>query len=192
MIDVLDYKHVDSVKHLFYDNAKFMSSKEAFREHGNRTEEKVRKFHYDYFCDYYLNGNGDGYAIGFVQDNRVEAFMTYQADKEEPSWFLTLIRASGKGEQHLPLCLDFAVRHHESEKRLKFYSCMNARYAAKPTMRKLLFSEDVNKRYDYFDEYITKAHEKCAHPKHFKLLYQHFTYPVDTVVRCTYMKREYR
>lgn len=190
MIDVLDYKHVDSVKHLFYDNAKFMSSKEAFREVGNRTEEKVRKFHYDYFCEHYLLG--EGYSIGFLQDDKVEALIGYDIDKFEPSWFFTLFRASGKGAHHLPWCLDLAISHNELEKRLKFYSCMNAKHAGKKNIRKFLFSDDVNQRYDYFDEYIVKANESCHHAKHYEHLYMRHTYPVDTVVRCTYLKQEYR
>lgn len=168
-----------------------MSSKEAFREVNNRTEEKVRKFHYEYFCDHYLRGF-DGYSIGFIQDDKVEALIGYEIDKEEPSWFLTLFRASGKGERHLPWCLDLACSHNEMEKRLKFYSCMNAKHAGKTNIRKFLFSEDVNQRYDYFDEYIVKANEKCPHNKHYELLYMRYTYPVDTVVRCTYLKQEYR
>jgi hypothetical protein len=193
MIQELNESHIDGVKHLFYENKKVMSSTKAFEPVGNRTEEKVRKYHYNFFCNHYLNNiEGDNsISYGWVTD-KVESLIAFDLPMFEPTWYFTMFRGSGDGNVHIPELFERAVRFNESIGRYKFYSCFNAKHAKKTHIRKFVFSDYVNERYDYFDDYIVPAYQKCRYDIHDKYLFFGYTYPIDVVVRCTFLKQEYR
>jgi hypothetical protein len=69
---------------------------------------------------------------------------------------------------------------------------MNAKHANKESWRKLFFSEDARTRYDYFDEYLVPAQHKVIYKAHFELLYNRTLPQVDTITRCTFLKKEFR
>lgn len=59
-------------------------------------------------------------------------------------------------------------------------------------MRRLGFSKEARERYDYFDEYIVDANHKSFYLSHWEILFKRCLIPAPTVIRCTFLKREYR
>jgi hypothetical protein len=58
--------------------------------------------------------------------------------------------------------------------------------------RRLAFSPEANERYDYFDEYYVEEKHQCKFNLSWQILYNRTLVPVDTVVRCTFLKQKYR
>jgi len=66
----------------------------------------------------------------------------------------------------------------------------NATYAR--VFRKLAFSKLNKERYGAFDEFTVAAKEKCLYTLPWQILFNRTLLPVDTIVRCTFLKQEYR
>ena len=67
---------------------------------------------------------------------------------------------------------------------------MNSKHAK--FMRKLGFSDVARERYDYFDEYVISPKQKTFYSDHWEILYGRRLLLVNTIVRCTFLKKEYR
>ena len=80
--------------------------------------------------------------------------------------------------------------YNESRNRFKFYSMFPLKYDK--VYRRLAFSKKTSSRYDAYNEFYVKAREKCIYTLPWQILYNRTLVPVDTVVRCTYLKPEHR
>ena len=180
----LNSSHKNSAEYLFYMNDKFMGLK------MNYLNDNQRELQYRYFCDSYLSDLTVYHAYGIVEENEVKAYISFYESVEEPSWYFTTFRSDGEVDPR-PL-FDMVLKHNEEKGRYKFYSIMNAKHANKESWRKLFFSEDARTRYDYFDEYLVPAQHKVIYGAHFELLYNRTLPQVDTITRCTFLKKEFR
>lgn len=190
MIIKLDHSHSADVKYLFYASTKFMSSRESYKEVGNRTEEKVKAYHYKQFCEYYLQEND---AYGYIEDGIIKALIGYSAPAAESYWNFGIMRSNGNGRIYIPKLLDKIIQVNESTHRYDFYSSVNAMYALhSKNIRGLVFSEWANERYEVIKEYFVPKNSECPNPKHKKELFFNWTYPIDIVVKHTSLKEKYR
>lgn len=177
----LNKQHTDMVEHLFFENNKFMEDKIDY---------ETRFIHHQQFCESYLNDLPNHHAYGIIKDDLVTAYISFYESIEEPSWYCTMIRSDN--ETNIKDLLDAAIKHNEERNRYKFYTLMNARHRNNEYMRRFIFSDWAKERYDYFDEYVIRKHNKSTFNHHFEILFNRSLLPVDSVVRCTFLKKEYR
>ncbi len=182
----LTQDHKEAIKDLFSTKQNYMGSSNFENEGPN-----FRTRLYEIFCDTYLSDLKNYHAFGFYNEetNKVDALISFYESVNDASWYLTSGRSAGK---HLLLkdILDSIMDYNEANGRLKFFTVMNSRQAR--LMRKLGFSKRNAERYDYFDEYTVDSKEKPFYSDHWEILFRRRLLPVKAVVRCTFLKKEYR
>jgi hypothetical protein len=147
------------------------------------------KLLYDIFCSNYLTDLNNFHAYGYLEDGKVKALISFYESTEEPSWFYTIYRSSGDNNL-LRLVLDEVIKHNEERGRLKFYTLTHATHTK--LLRRFHWSKYNNERYGYFDEFLVPAKNKCFYVNPWELLFKRFLVPEDSIVRCNYLKQEYR
>jgi hypothetical protein len=180
----LTQDHKEAIKHLFRKNHKYMGSSDF---EGPNFQTRL----YEIFCDTYLSDLNNYHAFGFynAETDKIDALISFYESVNEPSWYLTSGRSMGNNLL-LKDILDAIMDYNEANGRLKFFTVMNSRQAR--LMRKLGFSVRNAERYDYFDEYIVKPQQKAFYSDHWEIIFRRRLLPVETVVRCTFLKKEYR
>lgn len=185
-IEQLNATHREAVKQLF------TSKKHMGLDHrANYFVEPDAEFLqilYDNFCDTYLSGLKNFKAFGAIENDAVTAMIAFYESVETPDWYWTQIRS--KNRKAIPMVLDEVAAYNEKNGRLKFYSLFNSKYAK--TYRKLAFSKTMNERYGFFDEFIVPEKAKCFYLVPWQVLFNRVLVPAETLVRCTYLKQEYR
>ena len=179
--------HVEQVKDLF-TNKKYMGlamTNEAF----SLEDTTFNKLTYDIFCSNYLSDLQNFHAYGYVEDNTVKSLISFYESIEEPAWYYTVYRSSGNNELLRPV-LDAVINHNEERDRLKFYTLVNQKHSR--LLRRFHWSKYNDERYGYFDEYIVPTKNKCYYTNAWELLYKRMLLPEDSIVRCNYLKQEYR
>jgi hypothetical protein len=152
--------------------------------------EKHVEFYHESFCCSYLSGLKNYKAIGyFNDDNNILGLISLYQSPDEPSWYGTQIRSIG-GKQTVRMLLDHAIDLNEKDGRLKFYTLWSRKQTK--YLRRFAFSNYNNARYDYFDEYFVPTKNKCFYTNHWHILFNRVLLPIDVVVRCTFLKQQYR
>lgn len=184
----LDQSHRQSSENLFKSN-KYMGV--TFDQKGWAADAAAyNQLTYKIFCDTYLSGLKNFHAYGAINDaGEVEAFISIYEAVDEAAWYYTVHRNIGE-TNHIPAILDKIIEIQEQAGRLKFYSLMTGRHSK--AMRKFIYSDYNNERYGYIDEYTVPAKCKCVYTNAWEILFKRFLIPVDTIVRCSYLKQEYR
>jgi hypothetical protein len=185
----LDSSHKEAVKGLF-DTKKYMGvdvNDTSFNRGGDG--EKFNEVLYNIFCSNYLSDLNNFHAYGYLEDGQVKALISFYESNEEPSWFYTIYRSSGDNNL-LRLVLDEVIKHNEERGRLKFYTLTHATHTK--LLRRFHWSKYNNERYGYFDEFLVPAKNKCLYVNPWELLFKRFLVPEDSIVRCNYLKQEYR
>jgi hypothetical protein len=118
----------------------------------------------------------------------VTAMFSFYESVDSPDWYATQIRSLDSTS--IPFVLDKVIEHNEANGRLKFFSLFNERY--RKAFRKFAFSDYNDARYASFDEFIVPAKTKCIYSLPWSILFNRTLLPVDSVVRCSYLKKEYR
>lgn len=184
----LDTSHAESLKHLFESDRYMGTQLSEFGFALNSDVAKNRLF--NIFCSNYLSGlNSNFHAYGYEHAGVITALISFYESVEEPAWYYTLYRASGESG-HLSAVLDTVIDHNEANGRLKFYTLVNSKHSK--LLRRFHWSAKNNERYGYVDEYVVPAKTKCYYVNAWELLFKRVLLPVDTVVRCNYLKQEYR
>ena len=147
------------------------------------------KLLYDIFCSNYLSDLNNFHAYGYLEDGVVKALISFYESVEEPAWYYTIYRSSGNNNL-LREVLDAVIEHNESRGRLKFYTLTNSSHTR--LLRRFHWSKYNDERYGYFDEFLVPAKHKCFYVNPWELLYKRFLVPEDSIVRCNYLKQEYR
>ena len=147
------------------------------------------KLTYDIFCSNYLSDLQNFHAYGYVEDDTVKSLISFYESIEEPAWYYTVYRSSGNNEL-LRSVLDEVIKHNEDRHRLKFYTLVNQKHSR--LLRRFHWSKYNDERYGYFDEYIVPIKNKCYYTNAWELLYKRMLLPEDSIVRCNYLKQEYR
>jgi len=185
----LDSSHKEAVKGLF-DTKNYMGvdvTDTSFNSNGDG--DTFNKVLYDIFCSTYLSDLNNFHAYGYLEDGVVKSLISFYESVDEPSWFLTIYRSSGN-KYFLQDVLDAVIEYNENNGRLKFYSLSHSNHTK--VLRKFLWSKYNNERYGYFDEFLVPAKNKCFYTNPWELLFKRFLVPKDSIVRCTYLKQEYR
>lgn len=180
--------HINKIKHLF-EIPKFMGI-DINQESFSTFDSSFSEFYHQVFVETYLDNlqNYHAYGIEDKEKNILGIISFYESD-DDASWYGTGIRSTGN-KQIVRLLLDAAIEHNEKNNRLKFYTLWSSKHIR--LLRKFAFSTKTNKRYDYFDEYIVNARNQCKFTLPWQILFNRTLLPVDTVVRCTFLKQQYR
>ena len=141
-------------------------------------------FSVDSFCDVYLNNRESFHAYGHLNESgSLTSLISFYESDSEPSWYYTF---GFTINDHLAEVLDEVIAHNENAGRLKFYTKINNRN------RGLNWSIDNDKRYSFIDEYIVPSHGICFYHHHNQVLFFDKMIPGQLVVRCNFLKQEYR
>ena len=185
----LDSSHALAIRELFY-NKKYMGVDVNAPEFNSANhDENFNTLLYDIFCSNYLGDLKNFHAYGYVENNEVKALISFYESTDEPSWFYTIYRSSGDNNL-LREVLDAVIKHNEDRGRLKFYTLTHSRHTR--LLRRFHWSKYNDERYGYFDEFMVPAKNKCFYTNPWELLYKRFLVPEDSIVRCNYLKQEYR
>ena len=184
----LDSSHILDIRRLF-EKKKYMGA----MVHSNyfvATDQDYVEYYHTAFSDTYLSDLNSYHAYGAIDDGGIfQGLIGFYESSEDASWYGTHIKNSGD-KKVAQLLLDTAIKHNEERGRLKFYTLWSAKHAK--LLRRFTFSEWANERYDYFDEYIVPLKHQCKYNLHWQILYNRTLIPIDTVVRCTFLKNIYR
>lgn len=181
--------HASEIKHLF-KKPKFMSVS-ASNNYFVSPDVEFSETYFKAFESSYLTGLTNYHAYGAKDDNGVfVGVLAFYESIDDASWYWNTIRTNGNNKDAIRLLLDAAITHNEIKGRYKFYSMFPKKYTK--VYRRLAFSKDANERYDYFDEYFVPAKHQCLFTLPWQILYTRNLLPVDTIVRCTFLKQKYR
>jgi hypothetical protein len=185
----LNSTHTNAVKNLF-TTKKYMGidvNSSGYMLDGDLT---LNKLLYDVFCSNYLTDLDNFHAFGHIgEDGEVNALISFYESIEEPAWYYTIYRSSGNNNL-LRAVLDEVIKYNENNGRLKFYTLTNSNHTK--LLRRFHWSAYNNERYGYFDEFLVPAKTKCFYVNPWELLFKRFLILEDTIVRCNYLKQEYR
>jgi hypothetical protein len=180
-----------SVRELFLDD-RYMGKNninefylKPYEQHDQNTQ------YYHNFVNAYLSDLTGYHALGAWVDNKLVALISSYQSIDEPSWFYTQIKSNKDCKLHyVHQMTDRMIEFQESTGRLKFYSLWHQRYMR--SMRRFALSTHSQQRYDYFDEYYVPARHRCLYTHHWQILFNRVLLPVDTVVRCSFLRQKYR
>jgi hypothetical protein len=131
------------------------------------------------------------HAYGAINDDGVvQCYIGFYESIDDASWYWNQVRTTGNGTDLIKHCLDAVIKHNEEKGRLKFYSMFPAKYTK--VYRRLAFSTHNSERYDSFDEYTVEPNNQCIYTMPWQILYNRTLAPVETVVRCSFLKQQYR
>jgi len=184
----LNNSHIEDLCPLF-ENQQYMGV--SLENKNFFGKEKLPEF-YDHFCNSYLGACQTYHAYGVWDDekNKLQCVMSFYESVDEAAWYGTLVRSLGEDFKSLHMCLDTLIKYNEENGRLKFYIMVPERY--NNIYRRFLMSPWAKERYDSVDEFYVKAKEQCKYTSPWHFLYSRLLNPTDTVVKCLYLKREYR
>ena len=190
MIVKLTSDHALKIKQLFYKSPNYMgvSIKDQFNLDIDITfEEKL----YEIFCDTYLSDLEAFHAYGYVnqETGMVDALISYYESDTDPSWYFTIYRSTGNNSL-LKDILDTVLQVNESNGRFKFFSLVSSKHAR--LLRKFLWSSYSSERYEWVDECVIPANTKPFFSHHWEMLFKRTLLPIDTTVRCTFLKQQHR
>lgn len=185
----LTNEHIDAIKPLFMV-PKFMGV-ETESNYFVGPNLKFDEFYHEAFSETYLSGLKSYHAYGAYDDNNnIIGLMGFYESTDDSSWYWNTIRTLGDNKSAIRALLDKVMEYNESNGRYKFYSMFPKKYAN--VYRRLAFSPEASERYDYFDEYYVEAKHQCKFNFVWQILYNRTLVPVDTIVRCTFLKQKYR
>lgn len=178
--------HTDAVRPLF-EKEKYMGINAETKTFLQDDTPFADLFH-EAFVTTYLTDLKNYHAYGAIENGIVQAYIGFYESTDDAAWYWNHIRSFGNNM--IKPVLDRVIQHNEEHNRLKFYSMFPTRYTK--VYRRLAFSEYNSTRYDYFDEFMVSEKNQCQFTLPWQILYNRTLVPVDTVVRCTFLKQEYR
>lgn len=185
----LSSEYSDNIRHLF-TYPKFMGVSPSSNYFVENKDVFSDLYHMN-FASTYLSDLKTYHAYGVQEDDgSISSLLGFYESPDDSSWYWNIVRTTGNNKDGIRALLDKAIEHNESNGRLKFYSMFPKRYTE--VYRRLAFSSTANERYDYFDEYYVEAKHQCQFNLSWQILYNRTLLPVDTVVRCTFLKQQYR
>lgn len=183
----LNESHIEAVRPLF-THKKYMGvsiTDPAFY----MKDSSINQVTYDIFCNNYLSNLKNFHAYGYYEDNVVKALISFYESIDEPAWYYTIYRSLGNNNL-LRDVLDRVIDHNEYNGRLKFYTLTHEKHTK--LLRRFHWSKYNNERYGYFDEYFVPAKAKVYYTNAWELLYKRMLVPEKSIVRCNFLKQEYR
>jgi hypothetical protein len=152
---------------------------------------QVEQVLYDNFCYTYLSERRNHHAFGYLDENGdITTALGFYEGIDDASWYWNQIRTTGDNASEIKQVLDEAIKFNEARGRLKFYSMFPLKY--RKVYRRLAFSKWASERYDSFDEFYVPAKHQCKFTLPWQIMFNRTLVPTDSIVRCTYLKQEYR
>jgi hypothetical protein len=186
-IEKLNNSHIEALRPIF-TKGRYMGT-DLSTNHFMESDAEFLTIAYNAFCDTYLSDLSSYHAYGSIEDNIVTSYVSFHESSDTPDWYGTQFRCiTGKG--NLQYVLDAVIKHNEANGRMKFFSLFNKKYTK--GIRKFMFSDWANNRYDSFDEFIIPPRTRCVYQTHWQVLFNRTLVPVESIIRCTYLKPEYR
>jgi hypothetical protein len=183
----LNKDDVAELKTLFYTQ-KYMGSK--IENTDFFMKDHIVDLYHAGFCSTYLTGLKNYHAFGYFDDDgKIQGAISCYQSPDEPCWYGTNIRSASNKQISREL-LDHMIKFNEEQGRLKFYTLWNAKHAK--LLRRFTFSKWADERYDYYDEMIIPAKHKCLYTTYWQVLFNRVLLPHDTIIRCTFLKQQYR
>jgi hypothetical protein len=185
----LNHTHVDAVLPLFYIH-KYMGVSAHSNYFVDTQKDTFEELYHRAFKETYLTGLTSYKSLGMFDDEgNIKSLIAFYISPDEPAWYGTQIR-SLKDKNYVAPLLDAAMAYNEKEGRCKFYTLWSNKHSK--VLRRFAFSKEANERYDYFDECKIPAKTKAIYTNHWHILFNRILIPTDSIVRCTFLKREYR
>lgn len=185
----LNQSHFEKTEHLF-QNKNFMGTDIQENYFVPTDRNPMGAIYHRAFHQTYLTGLTRYKALGLEdEEGNILGYISFYLSPNEPVWYGTMIR-SAHNKEYVRKLLDAAIEYNENLGRYRFYTLWSAKQAK--LLRRFAFSGDTNQRYDYLDECVIPAKTKCLYQNFWTILFSRILLPTDTVVRCTYLKREYR
>lgn len=184
----LTSEHKDLIKPLF-GYSKFMGV-DVNNNYFVGADLKFQEFYHESFADTYLTGLSNYHAYGVTVNDEIKVMIGFYESTDDASWYWNQVRSDNTNPELIKHCLDAVIEHNESRGRLKFFSMFPAKYTK--VYRRLAFSKYNSERYDSFDEYVVPTKNQCLYTMPWQILFNRTLAPVDTVVRCTFLKQQYR
>ena len=185
----LNESHILAVRPLF-ENTKYMGAFLKTTYFIPNHVNPVDHYHTSFYTTY-LSDLKNYHAYGAMNDEgNIVAVLSFYESIDDASWYWNHIRTVGNNADAIKLILDRVIEHNEDNGRFKFYSLFPKNYIS--TYRRLAFSKYNSERYDYFDEFSVDEKHQCTFTLPWQILYTRTLVPVDTVVRCTFLKQKYR
>lgn len=188
MIEKLNFSHKDKVKHLFKTNNYMGVEKKEFT---SSFVDDINDKTYTIFCDNYLSDLSSFHAYGYIntETGNVDGLISYYESEDDPSWYYTIYRSSGNNLV-LKEILDKVIEVNEALGRYKFFTLVNSKHSK--LLRKFTWSKYNDNRYGWFNECVVPSHTRPYYAHHWEFLFKRTLLPVDTIIRCNYLKQEYR
>ena len=185
----LNNTHLGQIRHLFYSN-KFMGTDNT-NVHVQDGFNEVTEMHLNTFAAAYLSDSTNYHVYGVLNDNQqINSILGFYESVDDSSWYWTHVRTTGNNGSEIKLLLDAVIEYNEKNGRFKFYSMFPLQY--RKVYRRLAFSDNAKERYGYFDEYQVETKHYPIFSLVWQILYNRTLAPVDTMVRCTFLKQQYR
>lgn len=182
----LSINHSNAVRPLF-EKQKYMGLTAATKTFIQDDKEFADFFH-EAFVTTYLSDLRNYHAYGALENGIVQAYIGFYESHDDAAWYWNHVRSFGNNM--IKPVLDRVIQHNEERGRFKFYSMFPSKYVT--AYRRLAFSKYNNERYDYFDEFYVNDRHQCMFTLPWQILYNRTLAPVETVVRCTFLKQKYR
>lgn len=182
----LTHEHISAVRPLF-EKEKYMGL-QAETKTFIQDDTEFADFFHEAFVTTYLSDLKNYHAYGAIENGIVQSYIGFYESYDDAAWYWNHIRSFSNNT--IKPVLDRVIKHNEERGRLKFYSMFPSRYVK--TYRRLAFSQYNNERYDYFDEFYVPEKHQCMFTLPWQILYNRTLAPVETVVRCTFLKQKYR
>lgn len=185
----LSKEHIEDIKSLFMI-PKFMSVDTTNNYFVDKNVE-FSDFYHKTFAETYMSNLTQYHAYGIQNnDNKFSALLGFYESVDDASWYWNTVRTLGNNKNEIKILLDTVLNHNEKNGRFKFYSMFPLKY--RNIYRRLAFSDSAKERYDYFDEYCVDSRHQCKFNLAWQILFTRTLLPVDTIVRCTFLKQKYR
>lgn len=184
----LNSSHIESTRHLF-EKPKYMGTF-VNQSYFIDPEFNSVDYYHEAFYQTYLSDLKNFHSFGAIDESgKIQGLIAFYESTDEAAWYGTNIRNCGN-KQTAQMILDEVLKYNEKNGRLKFYTLWSSKHAK--LLRKFAFSQWANDRYDYFDEYLIEAGHRCIFNSPWQILFNMSLIPVDTIVRCTFLKQDYR
>jgi hypothetical protein len=147
--------------------------------------ERINKF--EIFSDTYLSRLHNYKAYASIDDG-ITSIVGFYESVDYPEWFVTYMMY--ENQNHLSLVVDDAIDYNERKGKLRFFSLVDEKY--RNDYNSIILSNKQQERYGWFDDFVVKSKNKCIHIVPWQALYFRTLVNGDTIVRCNFLKQEYR
>jgi len=175
----LTNEHEVSIRHLFNKNQSVFDDQNS-----------AEFLEYKIFLETYLSNLSRYKAFGLEDSSgMLLGLISFYISHNEPVWYITTLRSTNN-KIIGPILIEAVIKYNEEYGRYRFYTLLPTKYSK--FLRKFVFSKNIKERYEYIDECLVPAKTKCIYQNFWNILFNRTLSLEDNIVRCTYLKQEYR